>query len=120
MPTAEMNAEYVAPMPMPDPNSILPPPPAPFDPAAAPMSVAAAPAEAPSAQAFAQQIQANNPAVSMPAPQPAMPVATPQMPAPQMAPVDSSTVAPSTFGQNAVMQEQVYPNDPSAFQIPGM
>ena len=119
MPTAEAKAEYVAPMPMPDPNSILPPPPAPFDPGAAPMSVAAAPAEAPSAQAFAQQIQTNNPTMAMPAPQPAMPAA-PQMPAPQMAPVDSATVAPSNFGQNGVMQDQVYPNDPSAFQIPGM
>lgn len=113
MPTAEANAEYVAPMPMPDPNSILPPPPAPFDPAAAPFSAA----EAPSAQAFAQQIQANNP-VMMQAPQ-SYPQA-PQMPAPQAVPVNSATVAPSTFGQNGVMQEQVYPNDPSAFQIPGM
>ena len=137
MPAPEAAAEYIAPLPMPDASTILPPPPAPFDPAAAPATVAAAPAEAPTAQAFAQQIQATNPVMqtpqmpqAAPAMAPQMPQApvmqAPQMPAPQVeavpAPIISEPV-PAGSGyiqQNPVMQDQVYPDDPSAFKIPGM
>ena len=129
--------EYVAPLPMPDPNGILPPPPAPFQPEAA-MPVAD-PTELPTAQAFAQQVQATNPAVAAPAPMMAQPVAPQDMPVPaSMAPVapimpavpeDPVTLSVGTpggatsaavNGVNPVMQDQIYPVDPSAFQIPGM
>lgn len=140
MPQQQMpvpQAEYVAPLPMPDPNGILPPPPAPFQPDAS-MPVAD-PTELPTAQAFAQQVQSANPAVAAPSPMMAQPVAPQDMPVPaSMAPVapimpavpeDPITLSVGTAGGstsaavngvNPVMQDQIYPADPSAFQIPGM
>jgi hypothetical protein len=138
MPQQAPQGEFVAPLPMPDPNGILPPPPAPFQPEAA-MPVAD-PTELPTAQSFAQQMQATNPAVATPAPMMAQPVAPQDMPVPaSMAPVapimpavpeDPITLSVGTNpggattaavnGVNPVMQDQIYPADPSAFQIPGM
>lgn len=112
--------EYVdPPLPMPDADTILPPPPLPFDPAAAPESADDAPASAPfgslSAQEFADQIQnddaspdTSNTTASLPTPDISMPAVT------QSPSSDSPNI-----GQG-VMQDQVYPADPSAFQIPGM
>ena len=129
-------AEYVSPLPMPDPNGILPPPPAPFQ-AEATMPVAN-PTELPTAASFAQSVQASNPAVQaapqMMAPQPvapeAMPVpadmapVAPIMPAVPEDPVELSNggaaVSSAMNGVNPVMQDQIYPADPSAFRIPGM
>ena len=125
--------EFENPLPMPDPNGILPPPPVPFTPEA---NQAAAPAELPTAQAFVEQIQANNPAVqsvpaapaapvpTMPAPVVSEPAVTPIMPAvPEDAPTLSNggmAASPAVQGVNPVMQDQIYPADPSAFHIPGM
>lgn len=111
-------------LPMPDPNGILPPPPAPFTPdAGAPMMPTA---ELPTAQAFVDSIQADNPMVqTMPAAESApmmeaAPAIAPIMPAvPEEAPTLSSQ-SQSVQGVNPVMQDQIYPADPSAFQIPGM
>ena len=125
--------EFENPLPMPDPNGILPPPPVPFTPEA---NQAAAPAELPTAQAFVEQIQANNPAVqsvpatpaeatpTMPAPVVSEPAVAPIMPAvPEDAPTLSNggmAASPAVQGVNPVMQDQIYPADPSAFHIPGM
>lgn len=139
MPQMPAPAEYATPLPMPDPNGILPPAPAPFAPdATAPV---ANPAELPTAQAFVEQLQANNPAVqsvpAAPAPMPQMPAPAPAaMPMPAEAPVapimpavpdEEPTLSngmmassPALQGVNPVMQDQIYPTDPSAFHIPGM
>jgi len=125
--------EFENPLPMPDPNGILPPPPVPFTPEA---NQAAAPAELPTAQAFVEQIQANNPAVqsvpatpaeatpTVPAPVVSEPAVAPIMPAvPEDAPTLSNggmAASPAVQGVNPVMQDQIYPADPSAFHIPGM
>lgn len=126
--------EYVSPLPMPDPNGILPPPPVPFQPEAMPV---ASPTELPTAQAFAQSVQASNPAVQAAPPMMAQPVAAQDMPVPaDMAPVapimpavpedpedirtlGGPAMSPAVNGVNPVMQDKIYP-DPSAFQIPGM
>ena len=131
-------AEYATALPMPDPNGILPPPPVPFSPEAT--LPVANPAELPTAQAYAEQIQATNPMVQT---MPTMPSAAPTMPAPVMpmeAPVapiapavpeeeptlsnglmvGGQATSPSVQGVNPVMQDQIYPSDPSAFHIPGM
>lgn len=108
--------EYVDPLPMPDANTILPPPPAPFDPAAAPESVDMAPA--PSAQEYVNQIQnnVNNEAVTTAAesmsPTISMPSVSEQM-------VEDNNPQPAA-PRGGVMPDQIYPADPSAFQIPGM
>lgn len=125
--------EFANPLPMPDPNGILPPPPVPFTPEAGQV---ANPAELPTAQAFAEQVQANNPAVqsvpaapaapvpAMPAPVVSEPAVTPIMPAvPEETPTLSNggmAASPAVQGVNPVMQDQIYPADPSAFHIPGM
>ena len=126
--------EYVSPLPMPDPNGILPPPPVPFQPEAA--AQVPSPTDLPTAQAFAQSVQANNPAVQATPPMMAQPVAAQDMPVPaDMAPVTpimpavpedpielsngGAAVSSAVNGVNPVMQDQVYP-DPSAFKIPGM
>ena len=132
-PTDVAPVEFANPLPMPDPNGILPPPPVPFTPEAGQV---ANPAELPTAQAFAEQIQANNPAVqsvpaapaapapTMPAPVVSEPAVTPIMPAvPEEAPTLSNggmAASPAVQGVNPVMQDQIYPADPSAFHIPGM
>ncbi len=118
-PTVDISgAEYVAPLPMPDPDSILPPPPLPFEPTAAPampnmpdlQTATPTTLEIPevqpiqpaseSAAALADNLQAAN-------------AALPTMPA-----VQPATLEPATVGVPA-MQNQVYP-DPGAFKIPGM
>ena len=126
--------EYVSPLPMPDPNGILPPPPIPFQPEAA--AQVPNPADLPTAQAFAQSVQANNPAVQATPPMMAQPVAAQDMPVPaDMAPVTpimpavpedpielsngGAAVSSAVNGVNPVMQDQIYP-DPGAFKIPGM
>ena len=113
--------EYVdPPLPMPDANTILPPPPIPFDPSSAPATVedapATAPIEAPSAQDYVNQLQqdianledsnsGNNPAV----------------PNVSMPPVNENVINNTTNTvRGGVMPDQVYPVDPSAFQIPNM
>ena len=130
-------AEYAAQLPMPDPNGILPPPPAPFAPEAS--LPVASPAELPTAQAYAEQIQATNPMVqtvpTMPAtapamPAPVLPVEAPVTPIAPAVPEEEPTLSnglmtgqsasPAVQGVNPVMQDQIYPSDPSAFRIPGM
>ena len=102
-----VNNEYVDPLPMPDANTILPPPPAPFDPAAAPDSAEMAPN--PSAQEYKEDN--TTPAESM-SPTISMPSVSEQM-------VEDNN--PQAAAPHAgVMPDQVYPTDPSAFQIPGM
>lgn len=113
--------EYVdPPLPMPDANTILPPPPMPFDPSAAPASVedapASAPVEQPSAQEYVDQLQqgiinpdVTNSAGDSIAPDISMPSVSEQM-------VEDNNPAP----RGGVMPDQVYPADPSAFQIPNM
>ena len=116
------NAEYVNPLPMPDPDQILPPPPLPFEPTAAPAMPNAMPElqtttpttmELPNiqpiqpagetAQAVVQEMQAANAALpTMPAVQPA--AVEPVMAAAPAAPVMQAPVAA----------------DPGAFRIPGM
>ena len=138
-PQAAAPVEYANALPMPDPNGILPPAPAPFAPEAS--LPVASPADLPTAQAYAEQIQATNPMVQS---QPAAPVAVPTMPEPVL-PVEASVapIAPAVpedqptlsagnsqyYGQSAsaavqgvnpVMQDQIYPSDPSAYHIPGM
>ena len=98
--------EYVDPLPMPDANTILPPPPAPFDPAAAPDSAEMAPN--PSAQEYKEDN--TTPAESM-SPTISMPSVSEQM-------VEDNN--PQAAPHAGVMPDQVYPADPSAFQIPGM
>lgn len=99
--------EYVDPLPMPDANTILPPPPAPFDPAAAPDSAEMAPN--PSVQEYKEDN--TTPAESM-SPTISMPSVSEQM-------VEDNN--PQAAAPHAgVMPDQVYPADPSAFQIPGM
>lgn len=120
-----VNNEFVdPPLPMPDANTILPPPPLPFDPAEAPSSAEDAPASAPldpaSAQVFAGQVQSE--AVN---PGPPNIVTNPLASDITMPPVAESALADSQPSaspniHNGVMQDQVYPADPSAFQIPGM
>ncbi len=138
-PQPVVSVEYANALPMPDPNGILPPAPAPFAPEAS--LPVANPADLPTAQAYAEQIQATNPMVQS---QPAAPVAVPTMPEPVL-PVETSVapIAPAVpedqptlstgnsqyYGQSAsaavqgvnpVMQDQIYPSDPSAYHIPGM
>ena len=116
------NAEYVNPLPMPDPDQILPPPPLPFEPTAAPAMPNAMPElqtatpttmELPNiqpvqpagetAQAVVQEMQAANAALpTMPAVQPA--AVEPVMAAAPAAPAMQAPVAA----------------DPGAFRIPGM
>ena len=124
MPAASMpNAEYVSPLPMPDPDQILPPPPLPFEPMAAPAMPNAMPdlqtatpatMELPniqpiqpageSAQAVVRELQAANAALpSMPAVQPVA-VEPVMAAAPVAAPVAQAPAAA----------------DPGAFRIPGM
>ena len=121
-----VNNEYVAPpLPMPDAGTVLPPPPVPFDPAAAP--IAPVPEAMPvldttpqTAQDYAAQIQQDNPVMASPEDMVAMPQIEPVMPAvPAAAPAPATTPV-SAQQVNPVMQDQVYPADPSAFQIPGM
>ena len=115
----EVNNEYVDPLPMPDADTILPPPPMPFDPSAAPATVEDAPMpQAQSAQEFVDQIQQGNEMVGSAndsiAPSITMPSVTDQMTE------ESSNPQATASRGNGVMQDQIYPADPSAFQIPGM
>ncbi len=115
--------EYVdPPLPMPEANTILPPPPAPFDPSAAPSTVddapVAAPIEAPSAQDYVNQLQQDinnlensNSNAELTTPDISMPPVSEQI-----ANNDNST----NTVRGGVMPDQVYPVDPSAFQIPNM
>ncbi|MCR5572242.1 MAG: hypothetical protein K6F57_00495 [Candidatus Saccharibacteria bacterium] len=115
--------EYVdPPLPMPDANTILPPPPLPFDPSAAPSAVEDAPASAPvepqSAQDYVDQLQqgvispeVSNTAEDSIAPSTSMPSVSEQM-------VEDNN--PAETARGGVMPDQVYPADPSAFQIPNM
>lgn len=115
--------EYVdPPLPMPDANTILPPPPLPFDPSAAPSAVEDAPASAPvepqSAQDYVDQLQqgiispeATNTAEDSIASSISMPSVSEQM-------VEDNN--PAETARGGVMPDQVYPADPSAFQIPNM
>ena len=99
--------EYVDPLPMPDANTILPPPPAPFDPAAAPDSAEMAPN--PSTQEYNEDnttpTESMSPTISMPSV------------SEQMVEDNNPQAAAPRAG---VMPDQIYPTDPSAFQIPGM
>ena len=144
-------AEYVEnPLPMPDPNSVLPPPPQPFDPNFGqnlmpdPVPAPAPAPEPQTAQAFVQNIQANNPVVqTTPPAEPIMaPQVTPVMPAPTIAapePVAAPTPtampgAITPAGEISVAAEEANSDylgsnpsmqdqvypDPSAYHIPGM
>ena len=82
-------------------------------------------AQVPQMPAMAPQMPQAAPAMAPQMPQ-APVMQAPQMPAPQVeavpAPIISEPV-PAGSGyiqQNPVMQDQVYPDDPSAFKIPGM
>ena len=108
--------EYVDPLPMPDVNTILPPPPAPFDPATAPESTDMVPA--PSAQEYVNQIHNNyNNEVPTTTEESISPtISMPPVNAQMVEDNNPQSVAP----HGGVMADQVYPADPSAFQIPGM
>ncbi len=122
-----VNNEYVAPpLPMPDASTVLPPPPMPFDPSAAPLAPSpeamsaldTTPLPPQTAQDYAAQLQQDNPIMASPEDMVAMPQVEPVMPAvPMAAPAETPVSAQQV---NPVMQDQVYPADPSAFQIPGM
>ena len=111
-----VNNEYVDPLPMPDANTILPPPPAPFDLSAAPESADMAPM--PSAQEYVNQIQdnVNNEAITTAAESMSPTISMPSVSEQMVEDNNPQTAAP----RGGVMPDQIYPADPSAFQIPGM
>ena len=95
------------PLPMPDPNTVLPPPPMPFDPSA---GQAPAPMPAPAVQGTAPAAPAP---VGVDAVMPGV-----IQPAGEISAANSEANS-SYLGSNPAMQDQLYP-DPNSFHIPGM
>lgn len=110
---ASAEAEYVAPLPMPNANDILPPPPIPFDPAVATGQI-------PSAQEVVQSMQMESPvAAPAPEPTPQPEVIQPEMAQPQLVAAEPAMPAVA-MPAPVVDTPTVAAPDPSAFKIPGM